>query len=157
MFSVYLGSIQGLNCWNNKRVTATLYDLGMADHSRAQEAMEITLEDLDNQEFDTNEIMITVIGKRATQCSWDDIQVTLNRTTGPAGAEEDSFYQVYRLEDPTRWFLITNKPEADLLNNTAKTDNNLPFSLHFKKKRRRKLNYKNIIGSTQTKITSHKL
>ena len=52
--------------------------------------------------------------------SWDDIQVTLNRTTGPAGPEEDSFYQVYRLEDPTRWFLITNKPEADLLNNTTK-------------------------------------
>ena len=77
----------------------------MAEHSRAQdsEAMEITLEDfIDNQEFDTNEIAITVIGKRATQCSWDDIQVTLNRTTGPAGPEEDSFYQVYRLEDPTR-------------------------------------------------------
>ena len=48
--------------------------------------MEITLEDLDNQEFGTNEIMITVIGKRSTQCSWDDIQVTLNRTTGPTGA-----------------------------------------------------------------------
>ena len=72
-------------------MTATLYDLGMADHSRAQEAMEITLEDLDNQEFETNEIVITVIGKRATQCSWDDTQVTLNRTTGPAGSEEDSF------------------------------------------------------------------
>ena len=72
-------------------MTATLYDLGMADHSRAQEAMEITLEDLDNQEFDTNEIIITVTGNRATQCSLDDIQVTLNRTTGPAGAEEDSF------------------------------------------------------------------
>ena len=43
-------------------MTAILYDLGMADHSRAQAAMEITLEDLDNQEFDTNEIMITVIG-----------------------------------------------------------------------------------------------
>ena len=57
-------------------MTATLCDLGMADHSRAQEAMEITLEDLDNQEFDTNEIMITVIGKRATQCSWDAILVT---------------------------------------------------------------------------------
>ena len=53
------------------------------------QAMEIILEDLDNQEFDPNRI--TVIGKRATQCSWDDIQVTLNRTTGPAGAEEDSF------------------------------------------------------------------
>ena len=106
----------------------------MADHSRAQEAMEITLEDLDNQEFDTNEIIITVIGKRAAQCSWDDIKVTLNRTTGPAGAEEDSFYQVYRLEDPTRWFLITNKPEADLLNNTTKTVNNQPFSLHFKRR-----------------------
>ena len=38
-------------------MTATLYDLGMADHSRAQEAMEITLEDLDNQEFNTNEII----------------------------------------------------------------------------------------------------
>ena len=63
-------------------MTATLYDLGMADHSRAQEAMEITL---DNQEFDTNEIMMTVIGKRATQCSWDDIQVALNRKTEPAG------------------------------------------------------------------------
>ena len=50
--------------------------------------MEITL---DNQEFDTNEIMMTVIEKRATQCSWDDIQVTLNRTTGPDGAEEDNF------------------------------------------------------------------
>ena len=35
--------------------------------------MEITLEDLDNQEFDANEIVITVIGKRATQCNWDDI------------------------------------------------------------------------------------
>ena len=55
------------------------------------QAMEIILEDLDNQEFDPNEIRITVIGKRATQCSWDYIQVTLNRTTGPAGAEEDSF------------------------------------------------------------------
>ena len=77
-------------------MTATLYDIGVADHSRAQEAMEITLEDLDNQEFDTNEI-ITVIGKRATQWSWDDIQVTLSRTTAPAGAEEDSFYQGYRL------------------------------------------------------------
>ena len=54
-------------------MTSTDYDLGMAGHSRAQEAMEITLEDLDNQEFDTNEIMITVIGKRATQCSWHDI------------------------------------------------------------------------------------
>ena len=115
-------------------MTATLYDIGMADHSRAQEATEITLEDLDNQEFGTNEIMITVVGKRATQCSWDDIQVTLNRTTGPAGAEEDSFYQVYRLEDPTRWFLITNKPEADLLNNTTKTVNNQSFSLHFKRR-----------------------
>ena len=52
MFSVYLDLYRD---W----VTATLYDLGMADHSRAQEAMEITLEDLDNQEFDTNEIMIT--------------------------------------------------------------------------------------------------
>ena len=60
--------------------------------------MEITLEDfIDNQEFDTNEIAITVIGKRATQCSWDDIQVTLNRTSGPAGPEEDSFYQVLDL------------------------------------------------------------
>ena len=58
------------------------------------EAMEIILKDLDNQGFDTNEIMITVIGKRATQCSWDDIQVTLNRTTAPAGAEEDSFYSL---------------------------------------------------------------
>ena len=46
-------------------MTATLYDLGMADHSRAQDAMEIALKDLDNQEFDTNEIIITVIGKRA--------------------------------------------------------------------------------------------
>ena len=64
--------------------------------------MEITLKDLDNQEFDTNEIIIAVIGKRATQCSWDNIQVTLTRATGPAEAEEDSFYQVYRLEDPTR-------------------------------------------------------
>ena len=106
----------------------------MADHSRAQEAMEITLEDLNNQEFDTNEIMITFIGKRATQCSWGDIQVTLNRTTGPAGAEEDSFYQVYRLEDPTRWFLITNKPEADILNNTTKTVNNQPISLLLKRR-----------------------
>ena len=61
-------------------------------------------------------------------------QVTLNRTTGPDGEEEDSFYQVYRLEDPTRWFLITNKPEADLLNNTTKTVNNQPFSLYFKRK-----------------------
>ena len=93
--------------------------------------MEITL---DNREFDTNEIIVTVIGKRATQCSWDDFQVTLNRTTGPVGAEEDSFYQVYRLEDPTRWFLMTNKPEADLLNNTTKTVNNQPFSLHFKRR-----------------------
>ena len=106
----------------------------MAEHSRAQdsEAMEITLEDfIDNREFDTNEVVITVIGKRATQCSWDDIQVTLNRTIGPA---EDGFHQVYRLEDPTRWFLITkfNKPEADLVNNTTKTVNNQPFSLHFK-------------------------
>ena len=99
----------------------------MADHSTR--AMEITLEDL---EFDINEIVITVIGERATQCSWDDNQVTLNRTTGPAGAEEDSFYQVYRLEDPTCWFLITNKPEAHLLNNTTKTVNNQPFSPHFK-------------------------
>ena len=77
---------------------------------------------------------LELIGKRATQCSWDDIQVTLNRTAGPAGAEEDSFYQVYRLEDPTRWFLITNKPEADLLNNKTKTVNNQPFSSHFKRK-----------------------
>ena len=96
--------------------------------------MEITFEDLDNLEFDTNEIMITFIRKRATQCSWDDIQVTLNRTTGPAGAEEDSFFQVYRLADHTRWFLITNKAEADLLNNTTKTVNNQPFSLHFKRR-----------------------
>ena len=94
--------------------------------------MEITVDDLDNQEFDTNEIMITVIEKRATQCSSDDIQVTLNRTTGPARAEEDSFYQVYRLEDPTCWFLITNK--SDLLNNTTKTVNNQPFSLQFKRR-----------------------
>ena len=64
----------------------------------------------------------------------DDIQVTLNRKAGPAGPEEDSFYQVYRLEDPTRWFLIRNKPEADLLNNTTKTVNNQPFSLHFKRR-----------------------
>ena len=85
----------------------------MTDHSRAQEALEISQEDLDNQEFDTNEITITVIGKRAAQCSWYDIHVSLNRTTGPAGAGEDSFYQVYRLKDPTRWFLITNKPEVD--------------------------------------------
>ena len=88
--------------------------------------MEITLEGfIDYQEFDTNEIVITVIGKRATQCSWDDIQVTLNRTTGPSGPEEDSFYQVYRLGDPIHWFLITkfNKPEADLLNNTKKKKN----------------------------------
>ena len=40
--------------------------------------MEIALEDLDNQEFDTIEIIITVIGKRATQYIYDDIQVTLN-------------------------------------------------------------------------------
>ena len=79
-------------------------------------------------------------GKRATQCSWDDIQVTLNRTTGPAGAEKDSFYQVYKLENPTRWFLITNKPEADLLNNTTKTVNNQPFSLHFKRREEENLN-----------------
>ena len=62
--------------------------------------MEITLEDfIDNQEFDTNEIVIIVIGKRATQCSWDDIQVTLNRTTEPAGPEENSFLSslYYRL------------------------------------------------------------
>ena len=119
--------------------------------------MEITLEDLDNQKFDTNEIMITVIGKRATQCSWDDIKVTLNRNTGPAGAEEDSFYQVYRLENPTRWCLITNKPEADLLNNTTKIVNNQPFSLHFKRREEGILIIKNIIGSIQTKIRSHKL
>ena len=78
-------------------MTATLYDLGKAENSRAQdsEAMETTLEDfIDNQEFDTNEIVITVTAKRATQCSWDDIQVTLNRTTGPAGPEEDSFYSL---------------------------------------------------------------
>ena len=106
----------------------------MADHSKAQEAMKIHLEDLDNQKFDTNEIIITFIGKRATQCSWDNIQVTLNRTTGPAGAEEGSFYQVYRLEDPTRWFLKRNKPEADLLNNTTKTVCNQPLSLNFKRR-----------------------
>ena len=119
-------------------MTATLYDLGMADHSRAQEAMEITLEFLENQKFDTNEIMITVIGKRATQCSWDDIQVTQKRATGPAGAEEDSFYQVYRLEDPTRWFLITNKTEADLLNDTAKTVNTIYHSLCTLKEEKKK-------------------
>ena len=95
--------------------------------------MEITIDDfIDNQEFDTNEIVITVVGKRAYQCSWDHIQVTLNRTIGPAGPEENSFYQVYRLEDPTRLFLITSKSEADLLNNTTKTVNHQPFSLHFK-------------------------
>ena len=62
--------------------------------------MEITLENfIDNQEFDTNEIVIIFIGKRATQCSWDDIQETLNRTTGPARPEEDSFfYQVYIID-----------------------------------------------------------
>ena len=121
--------------------------------------MEITLEDLDNQEFDTNEIMITVIGKSATQCSWDDILVTLNRTTGPAGVEENSFYQIYRLEDPTCLSLITNKPEADLLNNTKKKKNSQQSTIlsALEKKRRRKLKYKNIIGSTQTKIRSHKL
>ena len=36
--------------------------------------MEVTLEDfIDNQKFDTNEIVISVVGKRAIQCSWDDI------------------------------------------------------------------------------------
>ena len=83
--------------------------------------MEITLENfIDNQEFDRNEIVITVKGKRAPQCSWDDIQVTLNRQIGPAGPEEDSFYHVFRLEDPTRWFFITNKPEVDLLKDTTR-------------------------------------
>ena len=79
-------------------------------------------------------------GKRATQYSCDDIQVTLNRTTGPAGPEEDSFYQVYRLEDPTRWCFIRNKPETDLLNNTTKTVCNQPFSLNFKRREEENLN-----------------
>ena len=114
--------------------------------------MKITLEDLDNQEFDTNEIIVTVIGKRATQCSWDDIQVILNRTTGPASAEKDSFYQVYRLEDPTRWFLITNKPEADLLNNTTKTVNNQPFSLHFKRREEENLNIRILWAPPKLKL-----
>ena len=72
----------------------------------------------------------------------DDNQVTLNRTTGPARPEEESFYQVYRLEDPTRWFLLTKfkKPEADLLNNTTKTVNNQPFSLQFKRREEENLN-----------------
>ena len=38
---------------------------------------------IDNQEFDTNEIVITVIGKRATQWSWDDIQVRIERLDQP--------------------------------------------------------------------------
>ena len=117
--------------------------------------MGITLEDfIDNQEFGTNEIVITAIGKRATQCSWDHIQVTLSRTTGPAGLEEDSFYQVYRLEDPTRWFLITkfNKPEADLLNNTTKTVNNQPFSLHFKRREEENLNIRILWAPPKLKL-----
>ena len=90
----------------------------MAGHLRAQEALEITLNDLaDNREFYLNEVVITVVGKRATQCSWDVIQKTLNR---PSRAEEDRFHQVYTLEDPMRPFLITNKPEADLLNKVIK-------------------------------------
>ena len=121
--------------------------------------MEITLEEfIDNQEFDTNEIVITVTAKRATQCSWGDIQVTLNRTTGPAGPEEDSFYQVCRLEDPTRWFLITtfNKPEDDLLNNTTKTVNNKPFSLHFKRREEENLNIRILWAPPKLKLEAIK-
>ena len=69
----------------------------MADHSRAQEAMEITFEDLDNQDFDKNEIVITVIGKRATQCSWDDIQVTLKRRLDQPGQRRIVFTKFIEL------------------------------------------------------------
>ena len=75
----------------------------MAGQSRAQEAMEITLEDfIDNKEFDTNEIVITVIGQRATQCSWDDIQLGIERLDQP-GQRRIVFLPslYYRLEDPT--------------------------------------------------------
>ena len=59
----------------------------------AEQENEVAFYDIDKV-FDTNEVVITVIRKRAIQCSWDDIQVTLNRTMWPAGPEVDSSHHV---------------------------------------------------------------
>ncbi|GFR83023.1 hypothetical protein ElyMa_005966100 [Elysia marginata] len=67
----------------------------------------ITLDDfLDNKTHEENEIVITVVGPKAMQCNWEEIQTAITTLLGPA---PDNCYRIYRLEEPTRWFFLAEE------------------------------------------------
>ena len=79
----------------------------------------LTLDDYeDNTEFDENEITIKVTGLKAVTCNYAQIQAAIMK----ALQETPETYQdqrVYRLEDPTRWYLTTFEEKANKLHQNS--------------------------------------
>ena len=109
----------------------------------------ITLDDYeDNTEFDENEISIQVTGLKAVTCNYAQIQAAIMK----ALQETPESYQdqrVYRLEDPTRWYLTTTEERANKLHQTSTNIENLNFN--FTKRAEEKNDLPPPVGSTRIK------
>ena len=100
----------------------------------------ITLDDYEDiTEFDENEIAIQVTGLKAVTCNYAQIQAAIMK----ALQETPESYQdqrVYRLEDPTRWYLTTTEERANKLHQTSTNIENLNFN--FTKRAEEKLTFR---------------
>ncbi|GFS24541.1 hypothetical protein ElyMa_007005800, partial [Elysia marginata] len=78
----------------------------------------LTLEDFVDQKIhEEDEILIKITGPKAVTCSWAQVHGALISKLGPC--QEQKFYRLYRLEDPTKWFLLCTKTQSDKLNCTC--------------------------------------
>ena len=100
----------------------------------------ITLDDYeDNTEFDQNEITIQVTGLKAVTCNYAQIQAAIMKALQET-PETYKDQRVYRLEDPTRWYLTTTEENANKLNKNNTTIENLNFN--FTKRAEEKMTFR---------------
>ena len=100
----------------------------------------ITLDDYeDNTEFDQNEITIQVTGLKAVTCNYAQIQAAIRKALQET-PETYKDQRVYRLEDPTRWYLTTTEENANKLNKNTTTIENLNFN--FTKRAEEKMTFR---------------
>ncbi|GFN74217.1 histone-lysine N-methyltransferase SETMAR-like protein [Plakobranchus ocellatus] len=77
--------------------------------------------------YDDHEMTITVTGPRAVAATWEDIQAAVT---------------IYRLEEPTKWFLRANEELASKLNKKTTTSTSRKFAVSFIRRQEEKKNFR---------------
>ncbi|GFS14092.1 hypothetical protein ElyMa_003154300 [Elysia marginata] len=99
----------------------------------------ITLDFLDSKTHEENETVLTVVGPKAVQCNWEEIQTAITTLVGPA---PDNFYRIYRLKEPTRWFFLAEENAAQAVHGKEVAVKNKSYKIIFKKRTEGRTNFR---------------